>query len=315
MAEFPLCVLCSAQYGDAADRRFHAQTVCCNACGPVLTYHGRQGFFGSDAALDAAVCALSSGAIVAVKGIGGYHFACSPCNGQAVTKLRMLKGRESKPFAVMFPALEDVRKHCAVSQAEEKLLLSPERPIVLLLRKESAIDESVFGASRFLGAFMPYTPLQHLMLRKTGPLVMTSANVTSLPIFKDDSEMLGFFECHDALDGVLTHDREIVRRLDDSVAAVTDGKTLFMRRARGYVPLPLSVPVPDEKAVLACGAQQKNTICLSAGPYIYPSTEIGDLDSHEALAVYRDTTADMQKTLGIVPELAVCDRSISLNEV
>ena len=207
----------------------------------------------------------------------------------------------------MFPTLSDIKIHCEVGKAEEALLISSERPIVLLLRKETAISDKVFGASRFMGAFLPYTPLQHLLMNQTGPLVMTSANTTTLPIIKDDEEMFRFFECHEDLGGILTHNRGIERRLDDSVAAVINGKTQILRRARGYVPLPISIPKSDGQTVLACGAQQKSTVCLSTGEYCYPSTEMGDLNSREAVEVYRETVSDMQRILNIKPSLVVCD--------
>ena len=308
MDSFPLCSLCTSEYEDIADRRCHAQTVCCNQCGPSLSFICRNtSAVTGQVALNAVIDALKKFKIVAVKGIGGYHLACSPFDGETVATLRALKGRENKPFAVMFSNLEEIRMHCEINESEENLLRSPERPIVLLTRKESAISEKVYTSSRFLGVFLPYTPLQHLILRRTGPLVMTSANLTAMPIIKDDDEMQGFFSGHDELSGILLHNREILRRLDDSVAAVTDGKTHLLRRARGYVPLPLPISIEDGRSVLACGSQQKNTICLSQGEFFYPSSEIGDVDSLESLKVFNDTISDMQAMLGITPKLVVCD--------
>lgn len=306
MAPFPLCPLCGAQYRDPDDRRYHAQTVCCNACGPTLAYRHRGGGAAGGEAVAQAAAALLRGEIVAIKGIGGYHFASWPFDGRAVSDLRALKGRERKPFAVMFENLSSLQEHCEVSKVETELLKSPARPIVLLERKPSAICEGVYTTSTYLGAFLPYTPLQHLLLRKTGPLVMTSANVSSLPILKDDAEVLAFFQAHEQLGGILLHDRAILRRLDDSVTAVALGGAYMIRRARGYVPVAL--PLPDGgPPLIALGAQQKNTVCLYQGGYAYPSTEIGDLDSVEAMDVYQETVKDMQSLLRIKPELAVCD--------
>lgn len=316
MAAFPLCPLCAGQYQNPEDRRFHAQTLCCNECGPRLCYHGR-GAAGDETetmggkALPLAIQALNQGEIVAVKGIGGYHLACLPTNKQAVAALRRLKGREHKPFAVMFETLASLSDYCDASPEEEALLLAPARPIVLLRRKESAISPLVYGASPYLGAFLPYTPLQHLLLCETGPLVMTSANSSSLPIIRDDDEMLRFWRAHPSLSGVLSHDRAILRRLDDSVAMVSLGQPAFLRRARGYVPqalpIPGALPVPQALPVLACGAQEKSTVCLAQGGYAYLSTELGELDSREVMAVYHETIQDMEGILGIAPALVVCD--------
>lgn len=306
MDEFPMCTLCEAQYKEPDDRRYHAQTVCCNDCGPTLYYRGRDELKEGGTALEKAVEALLRKEIVAIKGIGGYHFACSPFCGDTVQRLRALKGRERKPFAVMFENLASLKEHCAVSPKEEALLTSSARPIVLLRRKPSPICQGVYTASPYLGAFLPYTPLQHMILRQTGPLIMTSANVTSLPIIKDDLEMLPFFEQHGELGGVLYHDRAILRRLDDSVAQVILDQVHMIRRARGYAPL--SFPsAAGGNPLIALGAQEKAAVCLYRDGYLYPSQEIGGLDSLETVEAYKEAVADMQSLLHIEPKLAVCD--------
>ncbi|MEA4889766.1 MAG: carbamoyltransferase HypF [Clostridiaceae bacterium] len=310
MADFPMCSLCAAQYGEIADRRFHAQTVCCNDCGPVLSYFDRgPNRAAGQAAVDAVIAVLQDGRIAAIKGIGGYHLACSPFLDETVLRLRAMKGRENKPFAVMFPSLETIKQYSQVSQAEAVLLQSPERPIVLVERAGGAFSGAVCGSSRFIGAFLPYTPIQHLILRQTGPLIMTSANQSDLPMIHEEDSMLAFFRQQKDLSGVLTHNRRILRRLDDSVIAVAAGGPQFIRRARGYVPLPLTMPAgaPPGPAILACGAQQKSTFCLAGGDLLYPSGEIGDLGSRETAAVYRDTIQDMEHILGVTPEKIVCD--------
>jgi len=310
MEGFPQCDLCAAQYKNPADRRYHAQTVCCNHCGPELRWHGRLDTLeatGSDA-LARAEQALVKGDIIAIKGIGGYHFACDATRGDTVTALRTLKGRESKPFAVMFSNLETLQNHCIANLQEQTLLTGPERPIVLLPQRSGmGIAKEVYTTSPYLGAFLPYTPLQHLLLRTISPLVMTSANPSSLPILIDDAEMLHFVTDHKCCAGVLYHNRDILRRLDDSVVSAVFGGTQFARRARGYVPLPIPIEKEDTLTVLALGAQQKNTICLSKGGQMYPSTEIGDLDQMETMAIYQDTIAEMETLLDIRPEIAVCD--------
>lgn len=305
MDRFPMCPLCGRQYRDPSDRRYHAQTVCCNACGPKLFYHSGERVSEGGRALDGAVEALSGGGIVAVKGIGGYHLACSPYDDRAVAALRAAKGREHKPFAVMFPDMASVRAHCAVSDEEEALLKSAPRPIVLLFKGKKVVAPGVCGTSAFLGAFLPYTPLQHLMLRRGGPLVMTSANATAAPLIIEDEAMLRFSREHPEVRGVLFHDREILRRLDDSVAAVDLGRPRVIRRARGYVPSAL--PVPFCGSLLAYGAQEKNTVCLCRDGYAYLSTEIGDLDSLETECVFERTIEDMQSLLRIAPVVSVCD--------
>ena len=252
--------------------------------------------------------ALRAGGIVAVKGIGGYHLACDAMDSSAVRALRTLKGRESKPFAVLFRSMEMLKEHCEADEAERALLSGPERPIVLLKRRSgSGIANEVYGTSPNLGAFLPYAPLQALLLEEFGPLVMTSANGTGLPIIIDDSEALRFPAEHTQCEGVLYHNRAILRRVDDSVAMVVQGNPVLLRRARGYVPLPIPFSGSGGTKVLALGAQQKSTICLSAGGQTYPSAEIGDLSSEETMAVYRDTIEAMQSLLNIVPEIAVCD--------
>lgn len=307
MAAFPLCPLCQAQYTDIDDRRYHAQTVCCNECGPTLRYHDASGDRSGSGALHGAVAALKHGGIIAVKGIGGYHLACSPFDQEAVGQLRILKGREAKPFAVMFERLDQLAAHCEVSRTEQALLESPAKPIVLLRRRPSSgISPLVYADSLDLGAFLPYTPLQHLLLREAGPLIMTSANVSSLPIIHEDAAALQFFEAHTALAGVLSHDRPILRRLDDSVAVVTLGAPHLIRRARGYVPLALPLAA-EGPALLAFGAQQKNTVCFFHRGQAFLSAEAGDLDSLEAEAAYRHTIAEMGALLDIKPALAVCD--------
>ncbi len=309
MEPFPMCELCDQEYHEESDRRFHAQTVCCNACGPQLFGLTRDGGRQTgEQALSVAAELLNSGGIVAIKGIGGYHLCCSAADGAAVSRLRALKGRESKPFAVMFAELGEVGKYCTVSKEEEALLLSPARPIVLLQRaREGAIAKGVYGASRYMGAFLPYTPLQHLLFQTTGPLVMTSANPSGLPIFHLDEDMLLFFVEHGELDYVLFHDRAIERILDDSVVAVVNGNTQFIRRARGYVPLPVAQMEDRGHTVLALGPHQKSNVCVCNGGQFYPGTELGDLETREMILSYKKTASDMQRLLQAAPTHAVCD--------
>ncbi len=279
MAQFPLCALCHSQYTAPDDRRYHAQTICCNQCGPKLVGSFR--------------------GIAAIKGIGGYHLACSPFDEGLVSRLRAIKGREHKPFAVMFENLTSLKEYCEVTEKEEALLLSGARPIVLLKRKESAIVQSVYSTSPYLGAFLPYTPLQHLVLRQTGPLVMTSANASSQPIIIDDAQMHAF----PGVDCVISHNRDILRRLDDSVVQVIDNQTQFLRRARGYVPL--AVSMKGTAPMIALGAQEKNTFCLFQGGYAFLSQENGDI---QEAGLFEATLKDMAALLKLVPEKVICDK-------
>lgn len=307
MERFSLCPRCETQYASVSDRRYHAETICCNDCGPELKYVSGTTDLSGSAALELAISALVQNKIIAIKGIGGYHLACSPHDEQALTNLRALKGREHKPFAVMFSDIDQSRQYCEINAAEEALLTSPARPIVLLERKPSAISPKVYTGSPYLGVFLPYTPLQHIILRKTGPLVMTSANTTALPIIIDDAAMLDFYRSHAELYGVLYHERKILRRLDDSVAAVICDKPHMIRRARGYVPLPLQIQNTLKTDILSCGSQQKSTYSLYKRGFIYTSAEAGELDSREAIANYVESILDMQLLLCISPSLAVCD--------
>ena len=283
MAAFPMCRLCGSEYTEPSDRRYHAQTVCCNRCGPKLS-------------------GIMNGDIAAIKGIGGYHLACLAYDEEAVKRLREVKAREHKPFAVMFESLEALKKHAKVTKAEEALLTSAAAPIVLVKRKKSAIAKNVYGSSPYLGAFLPYTPLQHMILRETGPLVMTSANQSSEPIIISDEAMREF----SGVDSIISHDRDILRRLDDSVVQVVNGKTQFLRRARGYVPL--AIPMPKgEFSLIALGGQEKNTFCLFDKGYAYPSQENGDLGSLAAEEAFRSSVKDMTALFELKPDFALSD--------
>ncbi len=323
MAGFPLCPLCQGEYTDGDNRRFHAQTVCCNDCGPRVTLVERSGEAWragesqsggqpksetrhrlQDQALDRAIELLAAGAIVAVKGIGGYHLAVDAANPQGVQTLREVKGREAKPFAVMFRDMEALLSHCRVNEAQRALLESPARPIVLLERRPSAIAPQVWGASTELGAFLPYTPLQHLLLAHLPPLVMTSLNLSSLPIVSRDQDALAFMEAHPQVAGVLLHDRPILNAQDDSVMQIVAGRPTFLRRGRGHVPL--SIPVKPGR-VLALGAQEKSVFTFAARGYAYPSMELRDLDTLENTARYREALEAMGNILGINPELVAYD--------
>ena len=309
MADFKMCMSCNTEYTSRKDRRYHAQTISCKHCGPYLIYRNLENIELSDEeAFNLAVKEINNGKIIAVKGVGGYHFSCSPFNTSVVEKLRDIKLREEKPFAVMFKNIEDIETYCEVTPEERQLLESNAIPIVLLRRKASAICESVYKDSRFLGAFLPYTALQHMLIEKCGPLVMTSANLSHLPIIKDEKDIFQFI-CK-GLTGILYNKRDIRVRLDDSVAKICGGERQIIRRSRGYVPMPIYLTVGNlmpKFTIFAAGAQLKASFCLAKGQFTYPSEYFGDLEEEPSYKVYKQSYEHMKELLNIVPEIAVCD--------
>ncbi len=303
MRLFQMCPSCQAEYDNPRDRRFHAQPNACPVCGPHLELWDPMGkvLATHDDALRAASEAVRAGQVVAVKGLGGFHLIVDARNDSAVRRLRQRKGREEKPFALMFPSLAVVRAACALSPAEERLLRAPEAPIVLVQRNvepEVQIAESVAPGNPYLGVMLPYTPLHHLLMAELGfPVVATSGNRSDEPICTDELDAL------DRLRGIadlfLVHNRPIVRHVDDSIVQVVLGRELVLRRARGYAPLPImlnaTVHVPKPEAILAVGAQLKNAIALRIGRQVFVSQHIGDLDTELAQAAFRRVTADLQR--------------------
>ncbi|WP_380283552.1 carbamoyltransferase HypF [Kitasatospora purpeofusca] len=310
MAGFPLCPDCTREYTDPADRRFHAQPVCCHACGPrlALVVPGRPAV-EREAALDGARRLLREGAVLAVKGIGGYHLACDARNEESVTRLRLRKRRGAKPFALMARDLAEIAALVRPGPVEEELLTGPARPIVLLRRSgpASAVPEAVAPGSPDLGVMLPYTPLHHLLLAPPGPglLVMTSANLSGEPIVTDDREALA--RLVPLVDGWLTHDRAIHVPCEDSVVRVVDGEPLPLRRSRGYAPLPLPLPVPVRPA-LAAGGDLKNVLALAEDGYAWLSGHIGDMDDLATLGAFDRAAAQLGAVTGVRPQLLVVDR-------
>ncbi|TDC67051.1 carbamoyltransferase HypF [Actinomadura sp. GC306] len=300
MAGFAMCGPCAAEYADPADRRFHAQPVCCPACGPSLTLlpHSPP----PDDPVAAARALLEDGAVLAVKGLGGYHLAVRAADEAAVAALRARKHREEKPFAVMVPDMAAARALCVVDDAEEALLTGPRRPIVLARRRPGApLAEAVAPGNATLGLMLPYTPLHHLLV--TEPLVMTSGNASDEPIAHRDDDALK--QLDGIADAFLVHDRPIHTRADDSVVRVFRGRPLPVRRSRGYAPEP--VPIPDGPPVLACGAELKNTFCLAGGGRAFVSPHIGDLENYETLRAYEEGIAHFRRLFAITPELLAYD--------
>lgn len=309
MRRFVMCADCQQEYEDPADRRFHAQPNACPVCGPSLSWVGSsgKGETRGGEALDAAIQSLRGGAIVAVKGLGGFHLMTDARNEQAVARLRQRKHREEKPFALMAPGMDWVRTHCRVSPLEEKLLAAPEAPIVLLEKiGDGGVAEGIApGRNPCLGILLPHTPLHHLLLRELGfPLVATSGNVSEETVCTDNAEALK--KLAPMVDGLLLHDRPIARHADDSIVRLVAGRELVLRRARGFAPLPIRLeePVPP---LLAVGGHLKNTVALSVGDLVFVSQHVGDLESAETYDAFARTSRDLSRLYESAPVGVACD--------
>ncbi|MFH1857477.1 MAG: carbamoyltransferase HypF [Candidatus Omnitrophota bacterium] len=309
MKTFILCERCREEYEDPRSRRFHAQPNACPECGPRLALWDRQGKMleiRHEALLEASRF-LREGLILAVKGLGGFHLVVDARRGEAVFRLRQLKGREEKPFALMAPSLEWVKRHCELSALEERLLLSPESPIVLLRRKSAPAEvaDAVAPGNPYWGVMLPYTPLHHLLMAELGfPVVATSGNLSEETICTEENEVLT--RLGPIADAFLVHNRPIARHVDDSVARVMASRELILRRARGYAPLPVrhKTAMPP---LLAVGAHLKNTVAVSVGNNILMSQHIGDLETVQALGAFQKAIAAFKKLYGLCPEAVACD--------
>ena len=308
MKRFTLCPGCRAEYDDPLNRRFHAQPTACPDCGPRLELWDATGrpLATRSAALRRGVAAVLAGGILAVKGLGGFHLLVDARNVAAVGRLRRLKYREEKPFALMYPHAGRVAAHCELSTLEERLLCSPEAPIVLL--KRNGRDDLAFNAAPenpFLGIMLPYTPLHHLLMRGVGrPVVATSGNVAEEPICTDERQAVT--RLGGIADLFLVHDRPIRRHVDDSIVRVVEGRELVLRRARGYAPLPvrLHAAVPS---ILGVGAHLKNAVALSIGRDVFVSQHVGDLGTVEADTAFRRVIDDLQQLHAVTPDVVACD--------
>jgi len=306
MRRFPMCAACRAEYHDPADRRFHAEPIACPACGPQLALWDGAGEARAtrDDALLAAVAALRDGAIVAVKGIGGFHLMVDARDEAAVRRLRQRKRRADKPFAVTFASLDDLARHADVGEAEAALLVSPARPIVLVKQRGGALAEAVAPRNPCLGAMLAYAPLHHLLLAECGfPLVATSGNRRSEPIVTDPHEALA--RLAGIADLFLVHDRPIVRPVDDSVARIVAGRPQLLRRGRGYAPATVAAMI--EPGILALGGHLKTALALSTGAGIVVGQHLGDLDTPEARDAYDAAIGDITGLHRTAPRLIVRD--------
>lgn len=324
MKNFAMCDECKSEYKNPLNRRFHAQPNACPKCGPHLEFWDNQGkvlAINNDALL-ATANAIREGKIVAVKGLGGFHLMVDAGNSEIVQELRRRKRRSEKPFAVMYPSVDLVKEDCQVSELEERLLRSPESPIVLLRHnktnrrdaentEEERKERVIAPGNPYLGVMLPYTPLHHLLMQELGfPLVATSGNISDEPICIDEREALQ--RLGDIADVFLVHNRPIVRPIDDSVVRVIMGREMVQRRARGYAPLPIQtnnsvgeascLPLP-----LAVGGHLKNTIAIAVSNQVFISQHIGDLETSAAFASFKNAIASLSLLYEFKPTVIACD--------
>ena len=302
MAGFEMCEDCRREYSDPLDRRYHAQPIACPVCGPRIKLKNARIGKKFKGGIAEAVAFIRKGEILAVKGLGGFHLVCNARNPKAVSRLRKIKQRQRKPLALMARGLETIEKYAYISPDEKRELLSASRPIVLLRKKRDLggiaphLDE--------IGFMLPYTPLHHLLLQEVDLIVATSSNQKDAPIAKDEKEGIARL-----CDIILTHNRPIQTRADDSVMKVVDGKPLFLRRARGYVPYPQRVPdeLISPHQILALGGELKDTISVYKNGYVITSQFLGDLDEYQNYRYFEETIAHLRRLFDVKPELVVSD--------
>jgi hydrogenase maturation protein HypF len=309
MAEFAMCAQCESEYHDPANRRFHAQPNACPVCGPHLELWNRERIIAERReALSEVRRLLDEGAIVAIKGLGGFHIACDAMNEAAVRRLRERKRRSDKPFALMAPDIETVERCCLIEDGERRAIAGPLRPILILQRRQDCtVPEAVAPGNKTLGIMLPYTPLHHLLF--TGNctyslLVMTSGNLSEEPIASRNEEVAG--RLHPLCDYFLIHNRRIQTRVDDSVVRVFRGAEIPIRRSRGYAPQPVDLDT-SLRQVLAVGGELKSTFCLTKDHYAILSQHIGDMENYETLEFFRETLDHMKRFFRVEPEAVAHD--------
>ena len=318
MKEFPMCPSCADEYHNPDTRRYDAQPVCCNDCGPEVYLIGREE--RGREAITYTRKTIASGGIVAIKGIGGFHLCCNATSEEAVQRLRKLKRRPVKPFAVMAQDLETVKEVCQVSEEQEKILDGHQKPILLLdklinqsNKQETGgkLCESIAPGNPKVGVMLPYAPVQLLLfhyddgIEMPKLLVMTSGNTSGAPICRDDHEAVE--ELSYLCDCILSHDRKIRIRADDSVMDFYKGEPYMIRRSRGYAPLPFMVSTPWKGQVIAAGGELKNTFCIGVDNRFYPSPYVGDLEDLRTVKALKETIGRLETLLEVQPEVVVCD--------
>jgi hydrogenase maturation protein HypF len=307
MRDFTMCPECRNEYEDPSNRRFHAQPNACPKCGPSLTLLNASGKpVKTGDAIKSTVEYLKAGKIVAVKGLGGFLLACNAADNNAVHLLRSRKHRPHKPLAIMVKDIREALRYCTISPMEKTLLQSPQAPIVLLQkRKRPAVSRSVAPDNNYLGIMLPYTPLHHILMSESGiPLVMTSGNLTEEPIVGKNEEALQ--RLAGVADFFLIHNRDIFSTYDDSITRIESDRIEILRRARGFAPYPVQLPVTSRQ-ILACGADEKNTFCLTRDRHAFVSQHIGDMENIETMEHYKETVELYKRLYRIEPELIAYD--------
>ena len=326
MKMFPMCPQCAKEYHSPLSRRYDAQPVCCNECGPEVYIAGEEKVRGREA-ITRTRRIISEGGIAAVKGIGGFHLCCDATNEEAVAKLRKRKTRPVKPFAVMMRDESAVERECRISDKQRDILTGHQKPILLLERKPGGrLCPSIAPGNPTVGVMLPYAPVQLLLfdytdeIRMPDCLVMTSGNVSGAPICRDEREALQ--ELGDLCDIILSHDRKIRIRADDSVMDFYDDEPYMIRRSRGYAPLPYMLSAWETgvgegagTGILAIGGELKNTFCIGTGSLFYPSSYIGDLADLRSVKALEETTERYGKLLEVTPQVIACDLHPRYNSV
>ena len=304
MSEFEMCPDCRREYTDINDRRYHAEPTACPVCGPKLLYYKADGTPAEGDPIELAKADIRAGRIVAVKGLGGVHLAALPDDPEQVRELRRRKHRDEKPFALMCRDAEAAARYCRITDAEREALEGFRRPIVLLRKKDPSVLPYV-SSNQYIGVMLPYTPVHYLLMDDgIDALIMTSANLSDLPIIYKNDEALD--KLSGIADGFLLNDREIHVRCDDSLIYMLGSREYPLRRSRGYVPYPVLMD-RQLPPILACGAEQKASFCLSKGDCVFPSQHIGDLKNIETYDNYADQTDHFRRMYDITPEAVACD--------
>ncbi|MBR4199946.1 MAG: carbamoyltransferase HypF [Oscillospiraceae bacterium] len=318
MREFPMCSQCAAEYHDPATRRYDAQPNCCNDCGPEVYIIGTK--LRSHEAISAVRCAVSEGKIAAIKGIGGFHLCCDARNAAAVQRLRTLKNRPAKPFAVMMRDLQTVERECIIHDSQREMLTGWQKPILLLeKRAQMTICNNIAPDNRTVGVMLPYAPVQMLLfdypdgVQMTDCLVMTSGNVRGAPICRNDEDAVR--EIGGFCDLILSHNRKIRLRADDSVCDWLNGRPYMIRRSRGFAPLPVMIHQKKHPQILAIGGELKNSFCIAKGGLLYASPYIGDMADIRTVNALRESADRMCGLLEAKPEAVVCDTHPLYNTV
>lgn len=323
MKKFSLCPECQNEYENPLDRRFHAQPNACPKCGPQLQLLDNTGTLiaTKNTTISNTIQALKQGKIIALKGLGGFHLIVDATNPTAINELRRRKKRSEKPFALMYPSLEKIKQDCHISPTEERLLTSPQSPIVLLKHKNKPTHpksilknlNNIAPGNPYLGIMLPYTPLHHLLMAEFNqPVIATSGNLSDEPICIDEQKAL--IKLSEIADLFLIHNRPILRPVDDSIVRIIAGREMILRRARGYAPLPISLPIsennnpsPISNSILATGAHLKNTIALAIKNQIFISQHIGDLETPEAFNSFQQIIENFKQIYEVKPSIVACD--------